>query len=304
MNSLHKSILKVIAYFDVFSYPVTPGEINFFLDQKAAGSHVLQLALDELAAKQLISNLNGFYLLRKEQSIIDRRLKGNAGAIPQIKKAVKIARFLSKFPYIRGVAISGSLSKHFSYEGSDLDFFIITKANRLWLAKTIFTFFLKLARLFNKGHLYCLNYFIDEDALEILEKNIFTATEIITLLPCEGEKIFNSFFEANSWVNEYLPNNKVNLCYGKEMKYWLPKGLVEMVFNGSIGNSIDTAILNHYHKKWVQLRKQNIFTDIGFQLGGLIAEKHCCKPFPQHIQKNILDKFEAKYREAISFGEL
>jgi predicted nucleotidyltransferase len=51
-------------------------------------------------------------------------------AVKHIKKAKAVAKFLSWFPYIRGIAISGSLSKNFADENSDLDFFIITAANR------------------------------------------------------------------------------------------------------------------------------------------------------------------------------
>ena len=300
MHLLKKSILKVITYFDVFNYPVNLQELNFFLDQPAENPDHIRHAAEELIESGILYKINGFYLLKNDSTLVERRLKGNKEAGSKLEKAVEIARFLSKFPYINGIAISGSLSKNFSYEGSDLDFFIITKANRLWLAKTFFTVFLKIARLFNKGHLYCLNYFIDEMALEIEEKNIFTATEIITLLPCEGRKLFDDFFAANKWVDACLPNSIINKKYSKEMKSWFFKKMIESIFNNRMGNAVDTAILNYYHRRWEQLRKKNVFTNIGFQLGGLVARKHCCKPFPEHIQKNILDKFERKYKAIIS----
>lgn len=294
MDSIEKSILKVITYFDVFSYPVTFKEIIFYLDQPISDTQHLQDRVTALCSKGLLFSSGPFYMIRNDAALITRRNKGNKEAQPQIIKAIKIARFLSKFPFINGIAISGSLSKNFSYEGSDLDFFIITKANRLWLAKTIFTVFLKMARLFNKDQFYCLNYFIDEMALEIEEKNIFTATEIITLMPCEGDALFEKFFAANSWVFNYLPNSCGNKVYSKAMKQWPLKHLAEYLLDNRLGNSIDSAILRYYHRKWEQLRKKKIFTPIGFLLGGLIAGKHCCKPFPEHIQKNIIDKFESK----------
>jgi predicted nucleotidyltransferase len=40
--------------------------------------------------------------------------------------ARKKAAFISKFPFIRGIFVSGSLSKNYADDKSDLDFFVVT----------------------------------------------------------------------------------------------------------------------------------------------------------------------------------
>ena len=87
---------------------------------------------------------------------------------------------LFQFPFVRGVFISGSLSKRCAAEKEDVDYFIVTSANRLWIARTIMHLYKKLTYLRGRQDRYCMNYFIDEEALEIKEKNIFTAVEMIT----------------------------------------------------------------------------------------------------------------------------
>jgi hypothetical protein len=95
---------------------------------------------------------------------------------------------LYRFPFVRGIGISGSLSKNYADEDADIDFFIITSRNHLWIARTFLHGLKKLSFLVGKQDWYCMNYFIDEEALVIAEKNIFTATEVVTLKPVCGEK--------------------------------------------------------------------------------------------------------------------
>ena len=43
------------------------------------------------------------------------------------KKATKRARFISRFPYVEGVGISGSLSKGYYDDDGDIDFLLLQK---------------------------------------------------------------------------------------------------------------------------------------------------------------------------------
>ena len=44
------------------------------------------------------------------------------------------------------------------------------------------------------------NYFVDSQHLEIEEKNIFTATELATLIPACNKEIYNTLIDTNSWM--------------------------------------------------------------------------------------------------------
>ena len=50
-----------------------------------------------------------------------------------------------------------------------------------------------------------MNYYVDEAALEITEKNLFTAMEVETLIPLHGPQIFAVFKEVNNWSAAFLP---------------------------------------------------------------------------------------------------
>ena len=293
---INKSILKVLVYFGVFNYPVSESEIQFFLDQ-TIGKKELQEALEQLVNDQYIFKLGEFYSLINDPCLAERRIKGNARAQIQLAIASGIGRFLFRFPYVRGIAISGSLSKNFADENSDFDFFIITKANRLWIARTIMHLFKKFTYLRKHQHRYCMNYYLDEEALEIQEKNIFTATELITLLPVRGPEVMHKLFRSNHWATEYFPQ------YDKRMMVGVApagknrvKKIIERVFQNSLGDWLDGYLLRLTTVRWKQKEVKQLLNIKGNRMG-LRTGKHFSKPNPVFFQEKILTLYQDKLNE-------
>ena len=57
---------------------------------------------------------------------------------------------------------------------------------------------------------FCINYFVDSENLEIQEKNIFTATELVTLLPTFGREMYENLY-ANIRIYKHVKNVKHNI---------------------------------------------------------------------------------------------
>ena len=295
MNLPEISILKTVTYFDVFSYPLKADEIVFFLD-KPATEKLISAALERLVKTKQLWKFNNFYSIRNDIELINRREKGNKLAAHQIKKAIKVARLLSWLPYVRGIAISGSLSKNFADENSDLDFFIITAANRLWIVRILYSFLYKVASVLRIKEWFCLNYFIDELELEVKEHNIFTAVELSTLMPLKGKKVFNDFFNANNWVNKFLPNFKPGYQYLQDNSPIIPKRIVEWVINAERGNKLDNKLQLFFKKRFERMTIENKQSEKGLTIGAYEATKHACKPLPQYFQPKILMKFQERFK--------
>ncbi|RYD92485.1 MAG: nucleotidyltransferase domain-containing protein, partial [Sphingobacteriales bacterium] len=187
--NIRQDIIAALAYFDLFDYPLTQAEIVQFAPGRHAAPAVA-LELRALLAEKLAYHFDGFLLLRNEPALVQRRRNGNAQARVLLQKAVRVARILAAFPFVRGVAVSGSLSKNYADEASDIDLFIITAPNRLWLARTLLHGLKKISFLAGRERYFCMNYFIDAAGLEIREKNIYTATEVATLIPLQGIAAF------------------------------------------------------------------------------------------------------------------
>ena len=294
---LRQSILKVLAYFDLFNYPVSKKEIIFFLDQKNIQAYDISTALDELINRQCIFLHDEFYSIQNNVVVAKKRIAGNMNAEKILPQAKKISQFLFQFPFARGVGISGSLSKKFAKENDDIDYFIITKANRLWISRTIMHLLKKLSFINNKQHLYCMNYFIDEQAMEIEEKNIFTAMELITLLPVCGNGTMNKFFASNNWVDSYYPNYKLKTQHAKTYAHnSLIKRLFEIFLDNKIGDWLDNYLMKVTTKRWKQ-KEENKKMNVKGNRIGLSTGKHFAKPNPIFFQKKIVSRYVDKLNE-------
>lgn len=287
------SVLKVLAWFDLFNYPLTAAEIHFFLDQQVAEDE-LKVLLEELVEEKLLFHLGNFYSLQNDESLVVRRINGNQRAKELLAIAYRVSKLLYHFPYVRGIGISGSLSKNFADEKADIDLFIITHSNRLWIARTAMHLLKKLTYLQGKQHWFCMNYYIDEEALLIQERNIFTATELITLMPVCGNGAVSHFFNANNWAKNYYPSytDKMPLYKDTGKGYRLKK-LLEYVFNNRLGDRLDNYLMKVTTRRWKQKEEKYLLNMRGVRMG-LATDKHFSKPNPYYFQKSILEQYQQK----------
>ncbi len=292
---LRHSILKVLAYFDIFDYPLTGEDILFFLDRKAEEPVLLE-ALETLISDGCLFRLGRFYSLRNDPGLAERRLRGNQHAQELLAIAARGSRLLFRFPYVRGIGISGSLSKNFADKDADIDYFVITRANRLWIARTFMHIFKKLNFLIGREDWYCMNYYVDEEALKIEEKNIFTATELITLMPVCGNGALEKFFDANDWATMYFPNYSLKKATMRPShpNSWF-KTLVERLFNNRMGDRLDNFLLALTTRRWSKKASDGALNKKGDRMC-LQTGKHFSKPDPALLQARIMTYFNNKMK--------
>ena len=147
-----------------------------------------------------------FFLTEDNQDWGDERHQGNERAFRLLEESGKYVKIIAGFPFVSAIAISGSLSKFYASENTDIDYFIITEANRLWIARTLLHLFKKLTFITGHQHYFCMNYFVDTNALEITHPNLYSAIETVTLLPVYNAVIIKRFMKENAWTKNYLPN--------------------------------------------------------------------------------------------------
>jgi predicted nucleotidyltransferase len=287
-----KEIIQTLTYFDIFHYPLTFEEIRQFLGIRV-DENLLQQWLHQLQADKKVFFYTGFYSIQNNPLLVHRRKQGNQLAEKILPKALKIGRFLYQFPFVRSVGISGSLSKNYADEKSDIDFFIITKANRLWVARTIMHLYKKLTFLTGKQHLHCMNYYVDEKALLLEDQNIFTAIEIRTLLPVCGKEAMTVFFATNTWAGELLPACDHRVQQGNDPgPSWL-KRITESILQGGLWNRLDNYLLRITRTRWKHKEEKGKRNKKG-QSMGLITGKHFARSNPGAFQEKVLALYEQK----------
>jgi hypothetical protein len=300
--NIRKDILATLAYFNMFDYPLKKNEIFLFLGH-CNDYREFEQALTNLLKDSAVFKMAEFYSLQNDFKLAIRRFRGNEKAISMLKNAEKAAGIIAAFPFVRAVAVSGSLSKYFADEQSDIDFFIITRANRLWIARTLLHIFKKLTFIVHRQHHFCMNYFIDDEEPGIMEKNIYTAMEVATVLPLRDNGSFDQFFKANNWASVFFPNKYLHTPPVKNTgKSWI-KSLAEKSLNNKFGNSLDNYLMNQTAKKWNAKTLSNKKDNKGM-LMSMHVGKHYSKPNPEVFQKTILQSYEDSLSEIFKRCEL
>jgi predicted nucleotidyltransferase len=290
LSGIKENILASVAYFDMFDYPLTSAEIFLFMKTRCAHCD-FEEALRHLVIDGLVYRLEKFYSLKNDRQLINRRNNGSAKAAELIEVAGRVSELLIKFPFVRGIAISGSLSKNFADDDSDIDLFIITAKNRLWIARTLMHAFKKLTFLVNKQDYFCMNYYIDEEELEIIEKNIYTAIEVVTLIPLQGDNAFEHFYAANQWTQCYLPNKIMRLSSARALKKSFAKRLIETVLDRIGGFWLDNILMNVTANRWYKKTRLNQVNSKGTVMA-MDTGKHFSKPHAGSFQAKLLRQYE------------
>lgn len=297
MKTIAQNILKTLGYFDLFHYPLTVEEIYLFhADANSIDS--INTALLSLMEEGIVFKLDLFYALQNDRALVQRRCTGNCLAIKHMKTAQKVAKLLSRFPYVKGIAVSGSLSKNYADEKSDIDFFIITASNRLWVARTLMHLYKKFTFITGRQHWFCMNYYVDEAALEIAEKNIFTAMEIVTLIPMQGKSGFNNFIENNQWTKKYFPLHHTSTTHLPEITPGWCRTFFEKLFNGRIGDNVDKRLMNITGKRWKKKTERHQVNSRGIVMGMALG-RHFSKPDPKNFQDKVVERYETKVTQLL-----
>jgi len=226
---------------------------------------------------------------------VARREKGNQRAAAELVKASSIARLIFNAPFVKFVGISGSLSKGYADEKSDFDFFIVTSANRLWICRTILHLFKKLTFLVGQQRKFCMNYFVDESALLLEEQNIYTATELASMIPVSGLEQHKTLLAANSWLYKLLPNIKRSTVVLEQQlspKNNLKK-LMEWTINIAAPTSFNQFLMTftdrRWRKKWARKNYPENDYPLAFKTTPNISKNH-----PANYQKKILEQLKEK----------
>ena len=284
-------VLKVLKYYSIFNYPLKLEEIHSYC-AKPCSLGKLTNAIHYMLAEGSIYQYKCYYSLSSTiESQVHRREAGNKLAASQINAARRAGSLIYKFPFVRFVGISGSLSKGFASPGSDFDYFIVTTYNRLWICRSLLHVFKKLTFLYGGQHKFCMNYFIDASALALADQNIFTAIELASMIPVKGESTYKKLIQANQWLYDYLPNKTIDhnhtiIKKDTILKRSLEK-LLEVLWPNKLNNALMKLTDSKWRKKWA--RKNYPAQDYAQAFKTTL---HISKNHPANYQKRVLSLLE------------
>lgn len=255
-STVLRAVFHTLAYADVFDYPLSAPETYRYLTAiNATWEEVLQALSDQT----LFSQVGAYFTLCGREQIVETRKRRAEIAASLCRKAARYSRMIAQLPYVRMVAITGSLAMNNTDEGKDVDYMIVTTSNRLWTCRALTLLVARLAKL--EGIKLCPNYLITTNALEFKERSLYVAHEIAQMIPISGFELYKEIRRLNHWMGRYLPNASGAPELARNVKsvkgpYLLQK-VLEPIFDLPFGNWLEEWEMNRKIKRLSREQSQS-----------------------------------------------
>ena len=199
-----RAFLQSVVYAALFDYPLTLQQLRETLIGEVADERALLDWYEHSDYLQAtIDFSDGYFYPRGRRNLLDTRAVRERTSRNLLRQLSAPLSCITRLPFVRMVAVSGSLA-HLNADGhADLDLFVVTSPRRVW---TVTVTTLLLARLLGWRRQLCLNYVVSERTLWVAPADLFSANQIVHLQPVLGEETYRRFLDANRFVERFYPN--------------------------------------------------------------------------------------------------
>lgn len=190
-------VIKTLAYFSVFNFPLSLGEIQKFSGRLVATD------LRDLVEEGTVKSSNGYYSLAVSELWVDRKDREELST-EKIKQSAKLFQRISGWPHLQAVLVTGSTAALNAEGKSDVDVLIISSPHTLWLTRLVVVLYLILTGTYRRY--ICPNIWLSADNLEWPDKNIHSAADAFLAKPILNKnQSYERFMEANRWIKDFWP---------------------------------------------------------------------------------------------------
>ena len=199
------AILRTVLYSSLFEYPLTLEELRrTLLESVQSEVDILRTYEGSLPLRRLVEMRDGVFFPRGRRAWVAQRRQRELRSLAFLQRHRPFLWLLCACPFVRLVALSGSIAALNADHRADLDLFVITKGPRAW---TITLGGIALARLMGCRRAVCLNFILSDDRLVLEQQDMFAANQIIQLRPLAGaDEAYHEFLSANPFVRRFYPN--------------------------------------------------------------------------------------------------
>lgn len=200
------AILHAVAYADVFDYPLAAEEIHRYMVGRSAPLVAVRTLLSNgrLVPRHL-AHRQGYFTLPGREAIVETRRRRAEVSACVWQQAVRYGQTIASLPFVRMVAVTGALTMDNVELGDDIDYLIVTAPGRLWLCRAI-VIELVVKPAADRHVEICPNYLLSERALVLPDRNLYTAHELVQMVPIAGLAIYRRLCQLNGWAARFLPN--------------------------------------------------------------------------------------------------
>jgi hypothetical protein len=247
---LDQAILATVAYADLFDFPLERLEVHRDLIGLATDADTTFAAIDYALTSSRLLETNGYLALpgRHELGALRQERRKRAAALRPL--ASHYGRRIASLPFVRLVALSGSLAAGNPDRRADLDYLIVTTPGRLWLVRAMTILLVRAAR--GRGVQLCPNYLLTTRALTLANQDLYTAHELLQIAPIAGAATYSALLAQNRWVADWLPNRygQATAAQSLPVPDTFGRRLGETMLGGKAGDRLEA---------WEARRKQRRF---------------------------------------------
>jgi hypothetical protein len=289
-----------VAYADLFDYPLTVPEVYRYLAGWSAPLVEVRQALQNgrLSGQRLTCS-HGYVTLLGRESLVETRLRREAFSTRMWRKGARYGRAIASLPFVRLVAVTGTLAVNNIEPDQDIDYLIVTVPNRVWLARLFVVVLVHLGRL--EKLTLCPNYVLSSSLLSQFEPSFFAAHELAQMIPLYGLETYQALLQANAWAIGYLPNAFAapsdRFTHPVTPLFPRLKRLVERVLAGRLGDAWEE---HEQEVKIAQLRREA--AECGTRAADFSPD--CCKGHMEDHGNRIQDAYTQRLRQVGLEGEI
>ena len=174
IHGVADAILHTVVYADLFDYPLTAQQIHRYLTGYGAPLAIVEEHLaSDIQLSERLDSIPPFWFLAGREHLAHLRQEREAYSQILWSAARRYGQLVATLPFVRMTAVTGSLAMNNAVSAQDdMDFLIITRKGRVWLARGLVLLVVHLAR--RLGFEICPNYVMAEQHLRLAEPNLFT----------------------------------------------------------------------------------------------------------------------------------
>lgn len=288
------AFLRSVTYASLFDYPLTLAQLHAsLLEARADRASVAAWWRDSAFLQATVEQREGRYFPVGRGDLLQTRARREGLSRDLIEREHRVLSLVARMPFVRMVALSGSLAHLNAERAADLDLFVITAPGRVW---SVTLSVLVVSRLLGWRKRMCLNYVVSERAMAIEPADLFSANQIIHLRPILGHDVFEQFVNANPFVKAFYPNFEA----GANLEPSSPQGLkpfFERALSFGAGRLLEAAARALYG--WHLERRAATWQSID----QVRLEAECLKLHTSSHRASTLESFDVAMARALTVGE-
>ncbi len=238
----HKEILATIQLAHHFESAFSREQVYRYL-RVPASPRVFQQTLSDLIADGMVSEKDGVLFARALEKKYCRKQQWSRDLFKHHQKHLSV---IARLPWVKYATLTGANAFESCACKDDIDLFLITKKNRLWLS---YLTLVLLSKVWRKRGLLCINYLVDEVNLHTEQQDYYTAVQIVQMIPLIRSDFSEKIIAENSWIFEYLPNARPEIL---DNDFYLLAHKNGIAANNNADNGLLSRLNRFVYKQYVR----------------------------------------------------